>query len=953
MNSMRSWKTPTAEQVEKAVALLARPERYRYFFDRLDNPEWLKPLKKRGFFSSPPDPVHNEKEGTVSFPPWPESRYLARMAKLGVVADQVCEYALEIPDTQNVVVRSDLLDIALSLPPQKSLLFVPKVSGWIDSPHHFLLPDKLGALSVHLATAGETESAIGLARKVLALSPPDQPTSTPRPQSSIEVWSYGEILRRYMPGIVEAAGTPALTMLCDLLENAVDMSQRQGRRFAPEDLSYIWNPTMEGGDTRSGIRSGLVVAVRDAAEHLARKTPSEVPRIVEALEARPWKIFRRLGLHVLRKFATDVPNLVLDRLTDETLSDDWAFRHEYRLLARDCFKNLEPSKQKDVLDWIETGPDPSEFLAEREKRTGAPPTNADAKSFKERKRRDRLEPILQDLPEAWRQRYDALVAEFGEPEFPAARPQIFRGPTSPKTVDELSAMSVDALAAFLRDWIPSRDWHSPTPEGLGRCLSDVVAQDATKFAGSALAFADVDPTYVRSILTGMRDAAKNGQELEWPPILALCASVLEKPIEIPGRDPKDFDLDPDWSWTRKSIADLIYQGLGDSANSFPFGLRDTVWTILESLTHDYDPTNDLDQPADPGRLDALTLSINTTSGSAMHAVVRYALWVRRHLDEATQEQGLQAMPETRAVLDEHLGADTHPTIVMMAVYGQWFPWLVLIDRNWAIASVRRIFPFEESAQESWLAAWTSYVSYNAPYDNVFAIISSTYRLAIDRLATTPDASEVTTHSHERLAEHLMVFFWRGRLESAEEGALIERFFSEAPEALRAHAIGFVGRSLEAEKAHVPPEVMARLETLLESRVAAAQNDPGRFRVELAAFGWWLASGKLKAQWAIDQLLRILELTGDVEVAHDVVAELARIAENDPLKTVRALSLIINTTHDLLMPIGWESSVRTVLAAAISSGNPKASDSAIGLIHDFGARGVHAYRDMLPGPQSEG
>jgi len=51
---MKSWKTPTPKQVDLAVALLAHIEQHRYFFDRLENPEWIEPLKSKGFFPSSP-----------------------------------------------------------------------------------------------------------------------------------------------------------------------------------------------------------------------------------------------------------------------------------------------------------------------------------------------------------------------------------------------------------------------------------------------------------------------------------------------------------------------------------------------------------------------------------------------------------------------------------------------------------------------------------------------------------------------------------------------------------------------------------------------------------------------------------------------------------------------------------------------------------------------------------
>ena len=71
---MKSWKKPTPEQVNKVVALLARSEQSRYFFDRLENPEWVLPLKAKGVFSSPPQLV--EEGEVIRIVPWPASQYL-------------------------------------------------------------------------------------------------------------------------------------------------------------------------------------------------------------------------------------------------------------------------------------------------------------------------------------------------------------------------------------------------------------------------------------------------------------------------------------------------------------------------------------------------------------------------------------------------------------------------------------------------------------------------------------------------------------------------------------------------------------------------------------------------------------------------------------------------------------------------------------------------------------
>lgn len=47
---MKSWKKPTPEQLEKAIALLIQPQQRLYFFNHLNNPLWIEPLNKKGFF---------------------------------------------------------------------------------------------------------------------------------------------------------------------------------------------------------------------------------------------------------------------------------------------------------------------------------------------------------------------------------------------------------------------------------------------------------------------------------------------------------------------------------------------------------------------------------------------------------------------------------------------------------------------------------------------------------------------------------------------------------------------------------------------------------------------------------------------------------------------------------------------------------------------------------------
>ena len=125
---MKSWKKPTPDQVDRAVALTGHGGHRRFFFDRLRNPEWIQPLFDKGFFQHPPKAVRDEKGETIGFPPWPEAHYLARMA--GKNPELVLKIVLKVPLSDNVGVHEDLTEAALAMPASLSAEWARK-EGWV------------------------------------------------------------------------------------------------------------------------------------------------------------------------------------------------------------------------------------------------------------------------------------------------------------------------------------------------------------------------------------------------------------------------------------------------------------------------------------------------------------------------------------------------------------------------------------------------------------------------------------------------------------------------------------------------------------------------------------------------------------------------------------------------------------------------------------------------------
>jgi len=277
------------------------------------------------------------------------------------------------------------------------------------------------------------------------------------------------------------------------------------------------------------------------------------------------------------------------------------------------------------------------------------------------------------------------------------------------------------------------------------------------------------------------------------------------------------------------------------------------------------------------------------------------------------------MPEVRDVLHRHLDPSDDPSPAIRSVYGQWFPWLVTLDQEWVIQSIPKIFPIEASHRNLRDAAWEGYIIFCNPYNNVYDILSEEYYRAVGLIDMT-SSKRRRYDPEKRLAEHLMRFYWSGKIGLDEPDGLIALYFARAPDVLSGYALEFVGRSLYNTTERVPSELLTRLQALWEWRMELMHGeiqDASR-TTELAAFGWWFGSGKFDDAWAIAQLEVVLSRNKKVEANHLVVEHLDSLVTSMPLSVARCLTLLIKGDEQ-----GWVTSsvlnqVRGILAKVLQS-----------------------------------
>jgi len=943
----------TDELLKKGLDLMATSaSNHEYFFMKLKSPDWIEPLSKAGKFKEPPATI--KQENGIRFPPWAESQYLVRMA--GDAPEIVKNVILKVPQTDNQRVHQDFVEAALRMPGAIAAEVAGKEAAWIREQKYLyiLYPDKVSELIAHLAEEREVVATLGLAGALLQLSPDPRPTTRigegedaiemPRDAvAKLDAWHYQQGLQRFTKPLVIADAERGLELLCDVLELALKVHSRPEE--TEEDYSWIWRSQLEL-EGHGDPKDSLVSAVRDAAVLIAELDPAKIPALLNTLTSRRWRVFRRIGAHVLRTSPNVEPAAMKELLADSFQLQDYPQTEpELADFLERSFSKLPDEIQRYVLAIIDAGPNLDTFKRNFETEKKRAPSGEDIENIGQQWKLQWLQPIHESLPtDAWRNHYQELVKRFGRPaEISHQRRGVFVGPTSPKAMPELRELEPETLIDYLQTWVPSGEWASPTPSGLGRELISLVSTEPEKFSKLAAKFIGLDRTYVSSAIEGFSDAIKKGQAIEWPEVLNLCEWVVKQNAE--NGEPKIdlFHGDPDWIASRIAVARLFREGFAAPKDSQPpKDFRKRIWELLTNLVNGPDPSATREQNYTGGF--AGSLSLNAPRGIALDAVIDYGLWVHPYDQQKSiaGESAFADVPEVKELLNKVLATDS--SLACGEVLGRRFPALFMLDRAWIKENVDRIFKPEAKLAER--IAWINYVLFCAAYDELLPILASQYERAVDSLWSDLDSS--TKSQYERnLVAHLVSFFWRGRLNWDAKKGLLARFFQKAPVGLRGYFFEVIGRSLSSPKLKEDDHehLLERLRKFLADRINAVRQS-GKEESELEPFGWWFIANQFDPDWLMENLLNVLRLSYEVSPDWHVVECLSKVVESKPVQSVEALERIIVGDKEGWAIFGWEQHARELLKKALQSENAQARAAAVRVINIIGSHGQYGFRELL-------
>jgi hypothetical protein len=954
---------PSGEDIEKLRHIPNSRVGLGYFFEKLEFPGWLEPLWRKGFFKHPPEPAidpESESNG-IYFLPWPQSRYLTRMASKE--PETVLNIIQEILNlgTQNTLVHENFADAAIKMPPSLAAKWAKEEIKWLTKQKYFYfnLPDKISKLIFYLAQNKQVDVALELTRELL--TPTLDRENNNFSQIRCDDYYYIKILQKDILELVSVTGYQIVNLLCDLLSSSIHRSQLSQENAIYEDYSYRWCPTLEEDRPNYlyDIQKGLAIAVYKTTEKIVKENPSNLNSLIQTIESYHYPIFYRIVLQLLRCFPQENKNLVAERLANKNCLNEYKPYPEYKLLLQENFANLDSELQKTILSWIVAGPEDISWI-KKEKIT----------LYIKKWQYDWLAILNHNLPQEQRRKYDQLILEIN-PTAPlkfSELPEICQESQSLKrsiSTEALSEMSMPELFDFLENWQPTGEIFAASRGSVAIKLSDIIAQKTEDFIKEIDRFKKLPLDYgARGFIKGLQkhiDENSEAQIYSWERILEFCNWLLERNKNtLKHRNSVNHSDHSIWNQTCEVIVDLIDAGLKlTGKNQISLQFRLVIWKILEQLAEDSSLTPGFDRDYRYLSSDGYYISsINTVRGKAIHTIMQYALWIRNYWQKENNKKANNAsffneIPEVKIFLERHLNLNHNPSLIIRSIYGYWLPTLMDIDLDWTTQNLETIFPRDQEFQKFRAAAWEGYITTANANSYVFDILQGEYRYAIEQLSIS-NSEEQNQEVNRCLVKHLCVLYWHGVIDFSKPKGLLEDFFSKALANNREEFMRKVGEKLHSSNVEVDADLLERLKKLWEWRINSIEK-AGVTHLQasdLKLFSWWFTSRKFDDNWAITQLNKTLKLAKALHIDLDLLQNLVALAPSLPLATVKCLGLMADAAYaNEAQHYNWffhhQEDCRNIVSVALQSENKEAQKAAQELINRLLARNYADLRDLLP------
>ena len=728
--------------VERMFSLIERRGANSVFFFQqiAENADisWLPFLEKKGYFTHPPRTQLTD-DGYAIYPFWWPIRYLAKISSQA--PDKVIEIVLQLPKVDNPRVYDWILDMALQLPGEQSAKLKPKILksiGIEDQSQTYRYADILA----HWTKENQISDALELSKILVAFVPDprlkekqkrrkENPMSWGtllHPSARFNHWEYSEIITKGVCLLAENEPYEIARFLINATSNMFRLRIHQDAFDREQDFSNIWFARLHVSEKNYGNPDEMLVqALTFACEMVFEKSHDAIADLDNLLRKQKWKIFKRLRHHLYAQYPSDktkpwIQELILEREDYHESQHTYEFQQMIRSACEHFGETLLTKEERTrIFDAIRSGPpkdDFREWLGEK----------FTEKLFQKRQHyyhRQQLTPFVSVLFGEYKTYFQELESEAEIPisdnDYPPYETKSgWVSNRSPKSPEDLTDLTDEELLIYINKWEKEDELHRDDEfveiniEALADAFQTVFKESIIPDTNRLRFWIEnrekiKRPIYVRAMINTMQAnvEAKNFDQLsEW---LRFSEWVLTHPdCDRAGehKGSEESRENPDWSSTRRAVCDFIGTCI-EKGVDIPSTVQGQLTILIEMLCTQFDSRLDRNLNSIDPCIDALTEGINSTRGRALEDLVKFGFWLRRHDSKSS-------VPEVTTILEKRFVSETEQPLTLpeYAILGRNYPWIVNLNKTWAIKHKTDFFPQGESP--AWLAAFESLVKYSEP-----------------------------------------------------------------------------------------------------------------------------------------------------------------------------------------------------------------------------------------------
>ena len=846
---------PADQQIKEALRNLLKFDGInQYFFDKLESPAWLKPLKEDGRFNPDQNPApqkYPDQLGAFYTPTWHALEYVAKVAlhpdsPVDILVDIVNDIIASAGDYRKRINNKwtdwQTIKIIGALPTEQikcgyitfmGIALKSKCrSGLVDQEiSQTILPKLLDAGAKELTlillkimfdskvveeghdpeiTEAAKESTLDFLRvmfgpesvnhEIIADVETYEPKGVNREITYMQEHCLRDALKEHGESIAKLCGIKAANIALEqirtlIAEGVTSFNRIQLVRTEPSDAPR---------ESYAELLVGFVSNVLRFAE------PNSITGMLEDLLQVPQTIIRRIALTAVTHHYSDLKRMFWEwkgnPLEEVSLKPEL-----YQLIQTNCTE-LNESEIEWILDWIELTQYTAVFAKDDE-------TRSKAAAYK---KREWLSALLETSDEkviAAYQKYEQInPAPIEHPGFNRWT-EIWAGSTSPLTVEKLSSLSNAQIAEYLTNFKETEVFRrsDPTERGLAQTLEKCIEASPQKFTDDLLPFENVSSFYQSSLLHGFLKAWRDEKPFDWLALLNFICKILSFEHFWSVQYKVGFNYR---NWILSTAADLIREGTKDDKHAFDVQFLPLAEEILLILVEKAEPS--IFVPKDSS-LDTLS----SDRGKVFSAMINYALrFARINEDKLKSCRWPQSI---KADFTKRLDRSVEPSLEFSYTLGFYLPYLSYLDKEWVVSNINRIFPQHD--EDHWQAAFSGYLLH--PVREEFYSLLKAHGHYQKALNTHFADTEVL----DKLVKHICTGWIEDSETLADKSSLIYQLIHSGNPNLLSGVVCFFSRRKENLSDKVKVKVIPTWRVLFE--VLSAHSNEAEYQKVLSPLSQWI------------------------------------------------------------------------------------------------------------------